>query len=71
MATGINESKTLIKHISCNCRSKSNSKQKWNNGKCQCGYKKTRKHCVCEEVDACSPSIYACEYDKDYTIFEK
>ena len=37
----VNEVITLVKHISCNCKCKSNNKtcnsnQKWNNGKCQC-----------------------------------
>ena len=39
MITGINESKTLTKHISCKYKCKfdgrkGNSNQKWNNGKC-------------------------------------
>ena len=39
MITDINESKTLIKHISCDSRCKfdsrkRNSEQKWNNNKC-------------------------------------
>ena len=39
MTTGINESKTLRKHISCEFKSKidgrkCNSNQKWNNDKC-------------------------------------
>ena len=38
LITGINEAKTLVKHISCDCRCKfnrttCNSVQKWNNGK--------------------------------------
>ena len=41
MITGINESKTLTKHISCKCKCrfderKCNSGQWWNNDKCQC-----------------------------------
>ena len=45
MITGINESKTLTKHISCEnkCRldgRKGNSDQWWNNDKCQCECKK-------------------------------
>ena len=41
MITGINESKTLTKHILCQCKCKfggrkCNSSQKWNNNKCQC-----------------------------------
>ena len=39
MTTGINESKTLAKHISCECKykfdgRKCNSDQSWNNDKC-------------------------------------
>ena len=45
MMTGINEPKTLIKHISCECKykfdgRKYNSNQCWNNDKRQCEYKK-------------------------------
>ena len=45
MITGINESKTLIKNIPCECKCKFdgrkyNSNQKWNNGECQCECKK-------------------------------
>ena len=43
--TGINESKTLTKHISCECECKfdgteCNSNQSWNNNKCWCECKK-------------------------------
>ena len=46
MITGINESKTSTKHISCEykCKfdgTKSKSNQWWNNNKCQCECKKT------------------------------
>ena len=46
MITGINESKTLTKQISCECNCKfdgrkCNSDQGWNNDKCQCERKKT------------------------------
>ena len=45
MITGINESKGLIKHISCKCNCrfdgrKCNSYQWWNNDKCRCKCKK-------------------------------
>ena len=45
MITGINESKTLTKHISCECKCKvdgrkCNSNEKWNNDKCRCECKK-------------------------------
>ena len=51
MITGINESKTLTKHISCECKCKfdgrkCNSYQLWNNDKCRCECKK--RH-VCEK----------------------
>ena len=50
MITGINESKTLTKHISCECKykydgKKCNSDQWWNNDKCRC---ECKKHHICE-----------------------
>ena len=41
MITGINVSKPLTKHISCECKCKFDcrkyhSNQKWNNDKCRC-----------------------------------
>ena len=51
MITRINESKTLTKHISCECKckfdgGKCNLGQWWNNDKCQCECKKRN---VCEK----------------------
>lgn len=51
MINGINEPKTLIKHISCECRytndgKKCYTKQKWSNGKCQCKRQKPLKRCI-------------------------
>ena len=51
MITGINESKTLTKHISCECKCrfnkrKCNSDRWWNNDKCQCECKKRQ---LCEK----------------------
>ena len=51
MITGINELRTLTKHISCKCkckfdRRKCNSDQRWNNDKCGCVCK--RRH-VCKK----------------------
>ena len=51
LITGINESKTLTKHISCECKCKFNARecnsyQWWNNDKCRCECKKRR---VCEK----------------------
>ena len=45
MITGINESKTLTKHLSCECKcifdeKKCDSNQWWNNDKCRCECKK-------------------------------
>ena len=49
---GMNESKALTKHISSDCRyefdgRKCNSKQKWNNNKCQCECKKPMRNHLC------------------------
>ena len=51
MITGINESKTLAKHVSSKykCKfdwTKCKSGHWWNNDKCRCGYK---KHHICEK----------------------
>ena len=51
MITGINESKTLTKHISCEFKRKSdgrkcNSHKKWNNDKCWCLCKNCEKHSI-------------------------
>ena len=48
MITGVNESKTSAKHISCKCKCKFdgrkfNSNQKWNNDKCRCECKNPKK----------------------------
>ena len=53
MITGINESRTLTKHISCKCqcnfdRKKCSSNQKWNSNKCWCECKSPKKHCLCK-----------------------
>ena len=49
--TEINESKTLGKHTSCECKykfvgRKCNSNQKWNNDKCGC---ECKKHSICQK----------------------
>ena len=63
MIKGINVSKTLIKHISGECRCKfdgrkCNSKQKWNNDKYRSECKKLIKHQVREEDYAWNPSMW-------------
>ena len=62
MITGMNESKTLAKHISCECKcrldeGKCNSDQWWNNDKCPCECKKRR---VCEKDYIWNPSTCNC-----------
>ena len=56
--TGINESQTLTKHISCKCKCQfdwrsCDSDQWWNNDKCRCEYKK--RH-VCEKDYVWNPA---------------
>ena len=55
MITGINESKTLTKHISCKCKCKfdgrkCNSHKNWNNNKCWCECKNPKEHYECKKV---------------------
>ena len=66
MNTGINESKTLTKHIprECKCKldgRKCNSDQWWNNDKCRCDCKK--RH-VCEKDYVWNPTTCSCENGK-------
>ena len=63
MITGINESKTLRKHISCECKcksdqTKSKSNHSWNNNKCRCECKKIH---VCENDYVWNPATCNCE----------
>ena len=65
MITGINESKTLAKHISCESKckldgTKCNSNQWWNNYKCRC---ECKKH-ICEKEYVWNPSTFICENGK-------
>ena len=66
MITGINESKTLIKYISCECKCKfdgrkCNSDQWWNNGKYQCDCKKCH---VCKKDYVWNSATCSCEHRK-------
>ena len=66
MITGINESKTLTKDISCKCKHKSdgakyNSNQFWKNDKCPCECKKTH---VYEKVYVWNPATCNCKNGK-------
>ena len=63
MITGINESETLTKDISCKCkckfdRRKCNSHQCWNNNKCRC---ECKKRCVCH---VWNPATCSCKNGK-------
>ena len=54
MITGINEPKTLTKHIWCECKCrfdgrKCDSDQCWNNDKCRCG---------CKMCDVCKKIMF-------------
>ena len=66
MITRIYEAKTLIKHISCDCKYKFNSEtcnpnQKWNNDKCQWERKKYR---TCKKDYGWKPITCICENSK-------
>ena len=63
MSSGINESKILTKHKSCECKCKfharkCNSNQKWNNDKC---WYKCKKHHICEKGYIWNPAT--CTYE--------
>ena len=66
MITGINESNTSTKHISCECKckldgTKCNSNQWWNKDKCRCEYK---KHHLFEKEYVWNPATGNCENGK-------
>ena len=69
MITGMNESKTSIKHILCSFRckfddKKRNSNQKCSQEKCQCECKKPIKQGACKKDYVWNPSTYTCEADR-------
>ena len=62
MISEINESKTLTKHISCECKckldgTKCKSNKWWKNDKCQC---ECQKHHICEKEFVWNPSTCIC-----------
>ena len=66
MITGINESKTLTKHISCECKCKfdgrkCNSNQKSNNDKCRC---ECKRHHISEKDYIWNPASCGCKNGK-------
>ena len=73
MIKGINESRTLEKHILCECRCefdgrKCNLRQKLINDTCNCECKKSLKHRAYEVDYDLNPSACACKCDKDCEI---
>ena len=71
MITGINESKTLTKHVSCECKCKfdwrkCNSNQKWNKNKCRCEFK---KHHIREKGYIWNPAKCTCKNGKYLASF--
>ena len=66
MITGMNESKTLTKHVSCECickfdGRKCDSNQKWNNKKCQY---RCKKHEICEKDYIWNTATCSCKSGK-------
>ena len=66
MITNKNEAKAMTEHISCDSKCKLNSttwssNQKWNNKKCQCECKNSRK---CKTDYSWNPSKCTCENKK-------
>ena len=66
MIKGINESKTLKKHISCECKykfdgRKCNSNPKWNNDKC---WYECKKYHICKKDYIWNPSTCSSENGK-------
>ena len=66
MITGISESKTITRHISCKWKcifdeTKYKSNQCWNNDKSQC---ECKKHHICEKDYVWNPTSCSCENGK-------
>ena len=66
MNTGINELKTLAKHISCKCKCrfdgrKCNSNQKWNKDQC---CRECKKHNINEKDHILNPVTFRCKNGK-------
>ena len=77
MITKVNETKTLLKHISCDFKCKLESKnvlqiKKWSKDKFQCECKNQIKHCICKQKKkkkspdtyTWSPNTYTCVIKK-------
>ena len=73
MITGINESKGLTKHISCECKCKFDgrnwdSNPKGNNDKCRCVFKNLKECDVCKKDDIRNPAKCTCENGRSLKI---
>ena len=70
MITEINETKTLIKDISCECKCEFNGRKcnlnyKWNNDKFRCECKNPKEHHVCKNDYIChNATTCSCENGK-------
>ena len=69
MASGIFESRTLTKHISCKCECKFDGRkndlnQKWNNNNFRCKSKKLEEYRVCQKVYFWDSATRNCENGK-------
>ena len=61
--TNKNEAKTLVKHISCDCKwnfigTTCNSNQKWNKETCQC---ECKSYCTCKKNYSLNPCTCICK----------
>ena len=61
--------KTLIQHISCECKCKfggrkGNSNQKWNNNKCRCERKNLKEDHACKKDYIWNTTACSCENGK-------
>ena len=73
MITGVYESKILTKYVSCECKSKfdskkCNSNQNCNNDKCSYECKYPIKHCACGKDYIWNPATCSCENGKYLVI---
>ena len=72
MIIGIKESKTLMMHVSCECKCnkskfdgrKCNSYRKWNNDKCLCECENLKEHHMYKKGYIWNPAICSCENGK-------
>ena len=67
--SGVNETKFLVHHESCDCKCGSNksvwnSKQKWNHNECWCEFKKVDDWSSCKYDFMWNPSVFNCECNK-------